>query len=216
MWVSNHIEDQTAWVDFVKREQLTSGQEEQFATLMTMLIAWNQKFNLTTIVTPTEIIQDHFQDSLFLRKVTALSSYKGLADIGAGAGFPALPLKIVFPDLPMVLIEVNQKKIQFLEAVVQNLGMQDVHLCALDWRTFLRKSDYELDLFVSRAALNPEELLRIFKPSSPYLHAQLVYWASQHWQPTPAVIPYIQKEEAYAIGSKNRRLIFFSATQETS
>ena len=122
-------------------------------------------------------MQYHFIDSLIVANYIDLTTIKSIADVGTGGGFPGIPLKILYPHLSMTLIEVTEKKIRFLENVVAQLGLSSVEIVNLDWRTFLRKTSSPIDLFVSRASLHSDELLKMFKPSCVYKQATLVYWA---------------------------------------
>jgi 16S rRNA (guanine527-N7)-methyltransferase len=99
---------------------------DQFARYCTLLQEWNQKFNLTAVDDESGILYRHFLDSLALTRCMDLKSVKTLADIGSGAGFPGIPLKIVFPHLRLTLIEATQKKTVFLEEVVRQLGLSQV------------------------------------------------------------------------------------------
>lgn len=193
---------------FVKQQQLTELQAQQCKLYIQLLIEWNKKFNLTTITDVSQIIAYHFLDSVSIRNYIDFTSVSATADVGTGGGFPGLPLKILYPHLHVYLIEVNQKKIIFLQEVVDRLGLTNVEMINLDWRTFLRKTDYAIDLFCARASLAPEELIRIFKPG-PYQDAQLVYWASGDWQPQSKEQPFLVKEFAYSIKSKQRKYVLF-------
>lgn len=197
------------WNEFIEQEQLTPQQVLLFKQYQQLLLEWNERSNLTRIITPQAIIHDHFQDSIKLRNYLDLQAIKGLADVGSGAGFPGIPLKIMFPHLTVVLIEVNMKKVQFLEAVSHELNLDNVIISNLDWRTFLRTTEYHLDLFCARASLQLDELLRLFKPGCVYRKAQLIYWASKNWRPEQEYLPYLDKDVPYTIGSKERRYIFF-------
>jgi 16S rRNA (guanine(527)-N(7))-methyltransferase RsmG len=188
---------------------LTQAQTTQLQRYMELLIEWNKKFNLTAITSPSAIIQHHFDDSLALSKHIDFSTIQATADIGTGAGFPALPLKILYPHLHMVLIEVNNKKRSFLEHVAQELQLDNITIYPHDWRTFLRSTDHKIDYFFARASLQPEELVRIFKPSSAYQHATLVYWASQQWVPGKVEAPFVEKEIVYKLESMQRKFVFF-------
>ncbi|MGE0010100.1 MAG: 16S rRNA (guanine(527)-N(7))-methyltransferase RsmG [Candidatus Babeliales bacterium] len=189
---------------------LNDHQLDQFAKYLSMLQEWNKMMNLTAITDTQGIVSLHFDDSLQLSKAMDLSHVKMLADVGTGAGFPGLALKIMFPALPVLLIEVVQKKIEFLQAVVSACGLEGVEISGLDWRNFLRYPDYEIDLFVSRAALPTEELIRLFRPSCSYKNAQLVYWASKNWQASsPEEIDLKVKEFNYTVDGKSRKLVFF-------
>lgn len=209
-------EEEMLWQKFCDRQKLSALQLEQFRKYYLLLFQTNELHNLTTITDLGLVIQDHFEDSLALRQFVDCHSLTTLADIGTGAGFPAVPLKILYPHLKLVLIEVNHKKIDFLARVASELNLDEVTLSDLDLRTFIRKTDYAIDLFCARASLQVEELVRIFKPSSPYKHARLVYWASQHWKSTPSIFRYIEREEWYSIDTKRRRLIFFRDLDEPS
>ncbi len=115
----------------------------------------------------------------------------------------------------VTLIEVNTKKIQFLDTVITELGLSDrISVFDEDWRTFLRTTSENIQLFCVRASLQPEELIRLFKPASPYKNSVLVYWASSTWQPSTAVAPYITKDIAYTILNRNRRLILLQNVQK--
>lgn len=193
---------------FVSNEQLSSQQADAFKTYLFLLLEWNQKFNLTAITSIEQVIKFHFQDSLALDRFLDFSTVNSIADVGSGAGLPGIPLKIKHPHLRVVLIEVNNKKISFLNMIAQKLQLADVQTVDLDWRTFLRKTEYEIDLFVSRASLAPAELIRVFKPG-PYQNARLVYWASKEWQSSQSEQLLIEKEVSYQVGDRERQFIFF-------
>lgn len=198
------------WQQFCTEYHLSTTQEHQFALFGSLLISWNKQHNLTAITDISDIITDHFQDSLSITRFLNLMEYKGIADVGAGGGFPGIPLKIMYPTLPIVLIEVNAKKVAFLNYVITTLGLSNIYVCDLDWRTFLRKSDFTLDLFCARASLRPDELIRLFSPSCRYRDARLVYWASAHWHLDDKEQTFFEREEYYHIASKRRKLIFFT------
>lgn len=202
--------DITLWQQFSQKNNLSSEQLLQFQHYYQKLITDNDLFNLTAITQLSAALSYHFEDSLILDQALNIESLTTIADVGTGAGFPALPLKIKYPHLKLVLVEVNHKKVQFLQEVAQELGLENIEISDLDWRTFLRKTDYPIDLFCARASLHPDELLRMFKPSSPYKKAQLVYWASEQWQALEKEALYIKGEYAYHVKHKKRRLIFFS------
>lgn len=198
------------WQQFCTEYHLSKTQESQFALFGSLLINWNKQHNLTAITDIPDIITDHFQDSLSITRFLNLMEYKGIADVGAGGGFPGIPLKIMYPTLPMVLIEVNAKKVGFLNHVITTLGLSNICVSDLDWRTFLRKSNFTLDLFCARASLRPDELIRLFSPSCRYHNARLVYWASAHWRLDDKEQIFFEREEYYHIANKQRKLIFFT------
>ncbi len=197
------------WAILIKDFSLTSEQLAVLNRYLVLLIAWNNKFNLTAILEPAKIIQYHFYDSLKIADCIDFTQVHSIADVGTGAGFPGMPLKILFPQLKVTLIEVNSKKRAFLEYLCEEFGLQDVIMCGDDWRTFLRKTSYEVDYFFARASLQPEELVRIFKPSSCYKDATLVYWASAQWQPGKQEAPFVKNEVEYTIDGVQRKYVFF-------
>jgi len=189
--------------------QLSPRQIEQFALYATLLKKASKEFNITTITDDVAIVSDHFRDSLMVTKYVDFNNLTQCADVGTGGGFPGLPIKICYPDLPMVLIEVTEKKIRFLEMVIQELGLTNIEISNLDWRTFIRKTSYPIDLFLSRASLHPVDLIKIFKPASLYKNATIAYWASKLWQPDAVENFYISQELSYKVGEKDRKLIIF-------
>lgn len=201
------------WQSFIQYNGLNNRQVEQFEKYLAMLDVWNKKTNITRITSATDVILYHLQDSLQVDRFIDIPSKKGMADVGTGGGFPGIPLKIKYPHLPIVLIEVNSKKILFLEAVIKELGLEGIEVCSLDWRTFLRKSDYEIDLFCSRASLHPDELVRVFSPMCDYRHATLIYWASIGWQPEGPEREFLQAEQSYMVGDKERKYVFFALSE---
>lgn len=197
------------WKRYVQREQLTDKQSQQFERYLILLRAESSKINLTTITDPSAVVAHHFRDSLEIRNYVDLRSMQVIGDIGTGAGFPGIPLKILFPHLKLILIEVNNKKIRFLRQVIQELGLESCEIYSSDWRTFLRNTTYAVDLFCVRASLKPAELLRLFKPNCPYRNATLVYWAVQSWQANKQEQLFVQSQQEYQIENKQRKLVFF-------
>jgi 16S rRNA (guanine527-N7)-methyltransferase len=208
------INPEPLWKAFKERQNLTDKQLEQFKTYYQMLIDTNDLHNLTAITNLSEIIKYHFEDSLALKDAIDIAKLNSIADVGSGGGFPAIPLKIVYPHLSVLLIEVSNKKVRFLLDVIDTLNLDKCDIYDLDWRTFLRKTNYALELFCARASLQPEELLRMFKPASPYKASKLIYWASKYWQPEGAEAQYITADVPYTIGLKERRLVTFELPQK--
>jgi 16S rRNA (guanine527-N7)-methyltransferase len=202
-------QERRVWSSFVNRFSLTDRQQEQFLLYYKHLMQENKKFNITAIVDFSSIVNDHFTDSLALSEKFDLSQSSLLIDVGSGGGLPGVPLKIMYPNLSVVLIEVNQKKASFLEEVAELLELENVEVCDQDWRSFLRGYDKQPDIVVSRASLSVAELLRMFKASSDLKGATLVYWASKYWNATVQEAEFLEREESYHVDHKLRRLIFF-------
>jgi 16S rRNA (guanine527-N7)-methyltransferase len=103
--------------------RLSDHQLRQFDTYFRLLVDWNQKLNLTSITERDEVYLKHFIDSLSLVRAVALSN-QHILDVGSGAGFPSIPLKIVFPEIRITIIDAIQKRIVFLEELSSQLGIQ--------------------------------------------------------------------------------------------
>lgn len=192
------------------RFQLTDQQQHALLEYVDLLLEYNKKFNLTAITNVQDVITHHLADALELIAHVNISASNGIADVGTGGGVPGIPLSIMYPDVPMYLIEVNSKKVSFLQLVIDRLNLRKTRVCSEDWRTFLRTTNFAIDCVVARASLQPEELLRVFKGASPYRDSLLVYWASEKWQPQKKIEPYIAHRIAYSIGAKKRAYVFFS------
>ncbi|MGT2716530.1 16S rRNA (guanine(527)-N(7))-methyltransferase RsmG [Streptococcus respiraculi] len=107
---------------------LTDLQKEQFALYFTRLVEWNEKINLTAIVDEEGVYLKHFYDSLApILQGYLVNEPIRLLDIGAGAGFPSLPMKILFPKLDVTIIDSLNKRIQFLNRLAQELDLTKVH-----------------------------------------------------------------------------------------
>ncbi len=101
-------------------------QLEQFDTYHRLLAEWNERMNLTGITERDAVYEKHFYDSISLSFFVNINEAGSLADIGSGAGFPSIPLKICFPHLKVVIVDSLNKRIQFLSHLVEQLGLTDV------------------------------------------------------------------------------------------
>lgn len=108
---------------------LSDTQLDQFECYSAALISWNTRTNLTSITEPQAIVIRHFLDSLALAQAWTGDPPPSLADIGTGAGFPGLPLKLLWPEARLLLVESVGKKTEFLTQMVQILGLTDVEIC---------------------------------------------------------------------------------------
>lgn len=135
---------------------LSEKQLTQFLRYYEMLVEWNRSMNLTAITEYNDVIKKHFIDSLTLVKAYPVSGPAALIDVGTGAGFPGLALKIAFPELKITLLDSLNKRIHFLDAVIQELGLtqiETIHGRAEDYAKD-NKWREKFDLCVSRAVAN--------------------------------------------------------------
>jgi len=198
------------WPEFCQHVQPSKEQLLQFEKYAAYLLECNENFNLTAINDLSGVVRYHFEDSVALGKFTDMSKINVIADIGTGAGFPAIPLKIMYPHLKIILVEVTKKKQEFLADIIKILALDDVTICGLDWRTFLRQYKDPVDVFVTRAAIQDLELVRMFRPACIHKNATLVYWVSKDWQPHVKAAPYVKRNEAYKVGTREHHLAFMS------
>lgn len=108
---------------------LTDKQMQQFELYYKLLVEWNQKMNLTAITEKSEVYLKHFYDSLtVVMSFDAIPEQLTLCDVGSGAGFPSIPLKILFPNWHITIVDSLKKRIHFLETVVETLELEEVSL----------------------------------------------------------------------------------------
>ncbi|MCS7463110.1 16S rRNA (guanine(527)-N(7))-methyltransferase RsmG [Paenibacillus doosanensis] len=119
---------QTQFTDRLKQKNimLSDDQLSQFETYYKELVEWNEKMNLTGITEREQVYVKHFYDSLSVAFFVPMEEQRCLADIGSGAGFPSIPLKIVFPHLQVTIVDSLNKRIQFLNHLTERLNLSDV------------------------------------------------------------------------------------------
>ena len=130
---------------------LSEKQLEQLEEFYNLLIDYNEKVNLTRITEKEDVYLKHFYDSLTLIKAIDLTQGLTLCDVGTGAGFPGIVLKICFPQLKVTLVETLQKRVRFLYLVKEKLNLKDLFICKERAEIFARNNRNKYDLVTSRA-----------------------------------------------------------------
>ena len=135
---------------------LNPKQLDQFELFYNMLIETNKSMNLTAITDEDEVIEKHFIDSLSCRRVMDMTKVKTCIDVGTGAGFPGIPLKIVYPEIQFVLVDSLNKRVGFLNEVKKALGLEGLEALHGRAEDYAKDAAYreKYDLCVSRAVAN--------------------------------------------------------------
>ena len=150
------------------------GQADQFAMHAIALKEWNQKINLTAIESPMDMAIKHFLDSII--PFSYITPGSRLLDVGSGAGFPGIPLKVMLPSLNVILVDATRKKVSFLNHVIQQLHLSDISAVHSRVENLQQQREGEFDMIVCRAfsslngfvekslpLLAPDGLLMAFK-----------------------------------------------------
>ena len=155
---------------------------ETIRSYISLLLRWNSKISLTTVTDPLEIVRFHFGESMFAASCASIREGR-LADVGTGAGFPGVPLKLLAPELRLCLIESNKKKAAFLSEIVRDLGLERTEI----YRG--RMEDYPggepaFD-FVAARALG--------------MHAEVLEWSRTHLSVDGRVLLWLGQADTFAI-----------------
>ena len=143
---------------------LTENQILKLEKFYELLVIWNEKINLTTILKEEDVYLKHFYDSLTLIKVIDLNKELTLLDVGTGAGFPGIVLKIVFPNLKITLLDSMNKRISYLNEIIKELDLKDIDTVCSRAEDYALKNREKYDIVVCRAVAHLEILVEITLP----------------------------------------------------
>ena len=143
---------------------LTEEQLKKLEHFYELLISWNEKMNLTRITEKEEVYLKHFYDSLTLTKVVDLKDVETLCDVGSGAGFPGIVLKIVFPNLKITLIDSLQKRVNYLNAISKELELKDIVAIHTRCEDYAKINREKFDIVTARAVANLKVLSELCIP----------------------------------------------------
>lgn len=145
--------------------KLSKEQEDKLDKFYNLLIIWNEKINLTSITLREDVYLKHFYDSLTLIKVIDLNQDLKLLDVGTGAGFPGIVLKIVFPNLKITLLDSLNKRINYLNEIIKELELTDIETICMRCEDYARINREKYDVAVARAVSHLEILSEIIIPT---------------------------------------------------
>ena len=167
---------------------LPEGIEEEVQKYMDLLASWGQKMSLTTIREPEEVVRAHFGESIFALSLGKFSEGR-LADVGAGAGFPGLAIKLAIPELSVTLIEPNKKKCAFLQEVARSLSLTGVSAISFPFWT-AKISENSLESVSVRALAIDKDLLK---------------WSHAALQASGRIFLWLGEEDCRQVASSNVR-----------
>lgn len=146
--------------------ELNETHQAQFATYFKLLVEWNDKMNLTAITDAPSVYLKHFYDSISAAFYVDLSGRKSICDVGAGAGFPSIPLKICFPELEVTIVDSLNKRIGFLKTLAEELQLEHVHFVHARAEDFGQNPAYreKFDMVTARAVARLSVLAELCVP----------------------------------------------------
>lgn len=160
----NEFERQLTEYSNIINIKLSKEESDLFYKYMNLLLYWNEKINLTAITKEEDIILKHFIDSISINKY--LQGNNKIMDIGTGAGFPGIPLKIINPNTEFILVDSLNKRVQFLEEVKKELGLEKIQLIHSRVEDLAKNKNYreKSEAVVSRAVANLRVLVEYMLP----------------------------------------------------
>lgn len=145
---------------------LSDQQLEQFATYFQLLVEWNEKMNLTSLTSEADVYLKHFYDSISAAFYQDFSGEIHLCDVGAGAGFPSIPIKICFPNVHITIVDSLNKRITFLNELAKQLNLENVTFCHDRAENFGQNKEYRgrYDIVTARAVARLSVLSELCMP----------------------------------------------------
>ena len=152
--------------DFIKELkkiniEISKEQIDKLDKFYELLISWNEKINLTAITKKEDVYLKHFYDSLTLIKAVDLGKDLTVLDVGTGAGFPGIVLKIIFPNLKITLLDTLKKRTDYLQIMIKELGLKDIEVICSRAEDYTKNNREKYDLVVARAVSHLEILIEI-------------------------------------------------------
>ena len=144
--------------------KLTEEKLNKLEKFYELLISWNEKMNLTRIIEKEEVYLKHFYDSLTLIKAIDLTQELTLCDVGSGAGFPGIVLKIVFPNLKITLIDSLQKRVNYLNEIIKELELTNIEAIHTRAEDYAKNHREDYDIVTARAVANLKLLSELCIP----------------------------------------------------
>ncbi len=156
------------WIEFKNSVNslgisISEEQINQFKKYLSLLVEWNEKMNLTAITKEEEIIEKHFYDSIYSVKEFSYDD-QSLLDVGSGAGFPGIPLKILFPNLFVTLLEPTNKRVSFLNEVIKQLNLKGIVTINKRAEDYVKDVREYYDIVTARAVANMQILMELSIP----------------------------------------------------
>ena len=185
-----------------------------------LLIEWNEKINLTAITEKKDIYLKHFYDSLTIAKIIDLKSISTFADVGTGAGFPGIVVKIFFPDIHITLIDSLNKRTEFLKKVIEELKLEKIDVITSRAEEIKEREQYEV--VTARAVANLHILLELIVPLSNKYIILMKGETKEELENTANLyreldIKLINKEEFFLpIENSKRTLLKYEKTSKTN
>lgn len=204
---------------------LTDEQVNQFLKYYEMLVEKNKVMNLTSITEFDEVIEKHFVDSLQIAQYVDLTQEVSIIDVGTGAGFPGIPLKIAFPEIKVILLDSLNKRINFLNEVIDELGLKKITALHGRAEDYGKNGTYreQFDYCVSRAVANMSSLSEYCLPFVkvggsfiPYKSGNIDEELEQAKKAVFLLGGKIEKVEKFALSEAQRSFVFIKKEKNTA